>query len=66
MWKRLAAKELIAGRKLLAAAAKAPVNAPVGRNGWPLAGHNRATLRGDAEACFSRARDWSKRGRKAQ
>lgn len=58
MWKRLAAKELIEGRKLMRAAAAAGVNVPVASNGWQLQGTNRATLMADAEACFSRARAW--------
>lgn len=56
MWNKLAAKEVIEGRKCLLAAKSAPVNAPVASNGWALAGWNKAMFLGEAEACFSRAR----------
>lgn len=56
MWNKLAAKELIEGRRILRAANTAQINLPVAANGWQLQGSNRATLLADAEACFSRAR----------
>jgi len=63
MWSKLAAKELIEGRRLLRAASVAQINVPVAANGWQLQGSNRATLLADAEACFSRARLFRKRGK---
>ncbi len=61
MWTKLAAKELIEGRKCLAAAKSAPLDAPVASNGWALAGWNKAMFLGEAEACFSRARQFRTR-----
>ena len=61
MWNKLAAKELIEGRRILRAASVAQIIVPVASNGWQLQGSNRATLLADAEACYSRARLFRKR-----